>query len=222
MRPTLVALFLGIWFVLAIAMPAQAIQFFEGNIGVDGHWLHVLDAKSLSTRVYWYHTSGPYALHVANDEAMTDVVWSADGVTDNYATPVVGAGFYYIQVVDHEGSSEVRALEVLADHAPPVASILHFEDGLFEIEVSDDTVLRLVKFYAGGVYVGARGLMTYDKRYHDLYGKLRRSDGVPRMLYFEYDPPKRKGKGKGRKRSALPTIFVEDVLWNATMEVLSQ
>jgi hypothetical protein len=183
---------------------AWSVQLFEGNLGYDGDWLHVIDSSAMSDRVYWYDlgTDVTYRFQLAHDETYLGIVLDVEGIESNYVEPDVGPGIYSFRVsaMDATGAvvsrSDTGTLEVVADKASPSARIASptggqtFQKGEtieIELEVSDDTVLNLARFTIGGEYAGVLGLRTENY-------KVSPSFGESRIVTFQYPIPT-KGPG---------------------------
>lgn len=195
-RNVLVAALLTLFLAPATA---HAVTLFEGNVGTESHWLQVLGSTSMGERVYWYEVLGAssYQAQFASDAAFGDVVADFAAITTNYVAPRLGEGFYYFRVraVGSGGVptpwSRTGTLEVLEDVAAPRATIVSPAPGqtvsrgellTIQLEVADDTVLRLAQFMIGGVYVGTVGLKTEDS-------KVVPSLDEPRIVSFDATIP---------------------------------
>ncbi|MHC4859861.1 MAG: Ig-like domain-containing protein [Planctomycetota bacterium] len=160
---------------------AWSVQIFEGNLGYDGDWLHVIDAEGMGSRVYWYESPDDvtYRVQFARDEAFDVVVSDMGQVVNNYVAPGLAPGFYYFRVseTNSEGNSggwsERGTLAVVEDREAPSLEIISPVDGQtfyqgetlsVELEVSDDSVLHRARFAADGSYAGALGLKTENSR----------------------------------------------------------
>ena len=212
--------------LLLLPSTALSVQLFEGNLGLDGDWLQVLDVTTMSDRIYWYDVGGDVSYHV---EFSTDAEFSAiaaefDGATMNYVVPDLGLGFYHFRVsaIDSTGavvsSSKSGTLEVIEDTEFPKASILSPAEGQsfsqgdtvsIELEVSDDTVLRLARFTINGEYVGVLGLKAENL-------KLKLSMGTSRTVTFAYQIPT---SGKSGPMDIL--VSVSDVAYKSILRTVT-
>ena len=140
-----------------------------------------------------------------------------DGIAKNYIEPDVAPGLYFFRVsaVDVSGAvvstSESGTFEVVVDRAPPSAKIVSPADGQvfqkgetvsIQLEVSDDTLLRLARFTIGGEYVGVLGLKTENY-------KVKPSFGETRTVRFDYVLPT-----TGPSGALEISVDVSDVLYN--------
>lgn len=189
---------------LMLLLPAASfsLELFDGNLGYDGNWLHVIDAPAMTDRVYWEDLGADftYQAQCATDLGFQAVVVEEAALDTNYMTPALPAGAYYFRAreVDSSGTpggwSAAGTLDVVEDTAWPGAQILSPLSGSFsagdpiaiELEVVDDTVLHVAQFRLNGEYVGALGLKTENY-------KVKPSFGVPRTVVFETEVPKGKG-----------------------------
>jgi len=188
-------------------LPNQALslRLFEGNLGYDSDWLYVLDSTAMGDRVYWYDLGDDvtYEAQFALDESFEAPVLDLVNIVDNYVEPGLGPDFYYFRAREVHFSnaagswSETGTLEVVEDREPPTVRILAPLDGqvfmrqdtlAVQLEVSDDTVLRLARFTIGGDYAGTLGLKTENS-------KVKPSFGEPRTVAFNVQIPKNAGKG---------------------------
>ena len=214
--------------VLAVALlpsTALSVELFEGNLGVEGDWLQVLDSTNIGDRVYWYEVLGDvsYEVQFAADQGFSNVVLQEDQILTNYVTPGLGLGFYYFRVraIDALGApsawSKTGTLEVIEDLESPTAMILSPLDGTtvakgeqisIELEVADDTLLHLAQFRVGGVYVGTIGLKTENY-------KLNPSFGEPRTVFFNCQIP-----AKGNAGALEISVVVTDVLYRSAQQTI--
>jgi hypothetical protein len=196
------------------------LQLFEGNLGYDSEWLHVLDAPAMGDQVFWYGLGDDvtYQVQFANDSAFTEVVLDEPGIVPNYIVPDLGAGFYHFRVRETHFSgvagswSRTGTLEVAEDLTRPLARILSpvagqtFSPGStipIELEVSDDTLLHLARFTVGGDYAGILGLKAENS-------KLVPSFGESRTVRFDYQLP-----SKGKPGPVMISVDVTDVTHKA-------
>ena len=202
--------------------PPSAPRLVAGNIGWGGgHWLHVLDAPTMSGSISWYALNDDvtYQVQLATDASFNAIVFDLDNVDQTWIEPNLPADFYYFRIgaTDSSGNSgpwsETGTLEIAEDREPPSAAIISPTEGqafsqgeslAIELEVSDDTVLRLALFTINGEYVGALGLNAVD-------WKLVPSFGTARTVVFETEIPK---KGKGSSLEIV--VIVSDVVGNET------
>jgi hypothetical protein len=221
-------------FALALAPSAARSQvdegpaaprLFEGNLGEGGDWLHVLDAPTLSDRIYWYwdpDSGFSYQVQVATDAGFLNVVSDMDAIEQNWVAPNVEPGFYYFHVraTDAAGQtgpwSYAGTLDLVVDEESPKAQILSpvagqaFSAGdtiSIELRVSDDTVLRNARFTLNGAYAGTLPLATENF-------KLNPSFGEPRTVSFQVTAPK--------KSSALEIqAIVTDVMYKPAVATVT-
>ncbi len=196
----------------------SAPRLFEGNLGFDGDWLYVFGSSTMSSRVYWYALSDDviYQVQFATDEGFTSVVSDVDGVDLNWVEPYLDPGFYYFRVRATDFSantgpwSATGTVAVVADSEVPSAAILSPQEGdsftkggtiSIELEVSDDTILRLARFTINGDYAGFLGLKTKDL-------KLFPSFGESRTVVFDAEVPK-------NAKSLEIMVTVSDVMYNS-------
>jgi hypothetical protein len=175
---------------------AAAVQLYEGNLGYECDWLHVMNSKKMSDRVYCYVSpdDATYQVQFALDDAFVDVVSDMGEVATNYVAPGLAPGFYYFRVraFDLDGNagswSNTGTLQVVEDREAPSLEILSPVDGqtyskgdrlFITLEVPDDTVLDSARFTIDGTYAGVLGLKTEDF-------KLVPSFGESRTVVFEY------------------------------------
>ena len=207
-------------FLALILLPQTAfsLELFEGNIGYEGDWLHVLDAPGMGDRIYWYGLGDEvtYQVQCANDIEFTSMVLDEGGIVPNYVVPDLAPGFYNFRVREAHSSgvtgswSDTGTLEVVEDLEPPQAQINFPVSGQtlspgdtipIALEVSDDTVLHLARFTIGGDYAGILGLKTENY-------KVKPSFGESRIVVFDYQLP--------TKRGALEiSVIVTDVAGNS-------
>ena len=198
--------------------PPDAPRLVAGNKGwAGGHWLHVLDAPTMSARISWYALNDDvtYEVQMATDASFDAIVFDMDGIAERWIEPSLPAGFYHFRVgaTDSSGNagpwSATGTLECAADSEPPIATIISPTEGqtfsskgtlAIELEVSDDTVLRMAEFTLNGAWAGSLGLQAVDY-------KLVTSFGIARTVVFEADP-----KGK----SVEIVVTVSDVVGNET------
>ena len=202
-----------------------APELFEGNLGENGDWLHVLDAPTLSDRIYWYwdpNAGNTFQVQVATDAGFQNVVSDMDGIEQNWVAPNVEPGFYYFHVratdiASRTGPwSDAGTLELVVDEESPQAQILSplpgqaFSAGgtlTIELQVADDTVLRKVHFMLNGEAAGSFGLSTENL-------KLKPSFGVSRTVSFQVTVPK--------KASSLEIqAMVSDVMYKTTVAAVT-
>jgi hypothetical protein len=205
--------------LVLLPQTAFSLQLFEGNIGYEGDWLHVIDAPAMGDRIYWYGLSDEvtYQVQCANDTEFTSVVLDEGGVVPNYAVPDLAPGFYHFRVRESysgvAGSwSDTGTLEVVEDLEPPQAQITFPVSGQtfsqgdtipIALEVSDDTVLHLARFTIGGDYAGILGLKTENY-------KVKPSFGEPRIVVFDYQLP-----ANGKAGALEISVNVTDVANNS-------
>ncbi len=198
-------------FRVARSVPKRCGLLFPGNTGYDGHWLQVVGAASMK-HVSWNELNDEvtYQIQLATDASFNDIVLYLPEVAETTIEPNLPPGFYYFRIgaTDLSGNvgpwSDTGTLERVADTEPPIAAILSalLEGQILtlELEVSDDTVLRLAQFSINGEYVGSLGLKTENY-------KVVPSFGIPRTVVFESEIPK-----KGSNRSPQVTADVGDVV----------
>ena len=184
--------------LVLLPQTAFSLELFEGNIGYEGDWLHVLDAPGMGDRIYWYALGDEvtYQVQCANDIEFTSVVVDESGIVPNYVVPDLAPGFYQFRVRESfsgvTGSwSDTGTVEVVEDLEPPQAQIVSPVAGQtlsqgdtipIALEVSDDTVLHLARFTIGGDYAGILGLKTENY-------KVKPSFGESRIVVFNYQLP---------------------------------
>jgi hypothetical protein len=205
--------------LLALPQTAFSLDLFEGNLGYESDWLHVLDAPAMGDRVYWYTLGDDvtYQFQCAADAEFVDIVLDERGIVPNYIAPDLGPGFCYFRVRETHSSgvtgawSDVGTLEVIEDREAPQAKILSPVDGQtfasgetisIQLAVSDDTVLHLARFTIGDKYAGTLGLKAENN-------KLAPSFGKPRTVSFDYTLP------KGKKGPLTIFVDVSDVAYRS-------
>lgn len=183
--------------LLALPQTAFSVRLFEGNLGNDREWLHVIDAPAMVDRVYWYPEPGEptYEIEFATDADFANVVLAAGAIEKNYFAPGLPVGSYHFRVRvmgEQDWSDPTGTLTVIADEEFPQAAILSPQPGEtfaagevipIEIEVSDDTVPHLARFTVDGEYAGILGLMTENQKVKPSYGEARRW-----IFHFECPP----------------------------------
>jgi hypothetical protein len=202
--------------------PPDAPRLVAGNIGWGGgHWLYVLDAPSMSGRISWYALNDDvtYQVQLATDASFNAIAFDLDGLDQTWIEPNLPAGFYYFRVGASDASgnhgpwSTTGTAQRVEDSEPPSVTIISpsaeqppsgGETVAIELEVVDDTVLRLALFSINGEYVGSLGLNGVD-------WKLVPSLGTPRIVVFDAPMPK-----KGNSSSLDIVVTVTDVVGNAT------
>jgi hypothetical protein len=204
---------------------AAAVRLFEGNLGYECGWLHVMNSGKISDRVYWYTSpdEASYQVQFALDDDFVDVVSDMGEVATNYVAPGLAPGFYYFRVraFDLDGNagswSNTGTLEVVEEMEAPSLEILSPADGQIyskgdrlsiTLEVSDDTVLDMARFTIDGAYAGVLGLKTENF-------KLAPSFGEPRTVVFEYQIPP-----TGKAGPLEISVMLSDVAYNTVVETV--
>ena len=201
--------------LLLFPATAGSLELFDGNLGYDGEWLHVIDAPGMGNSIYWQDlgVDFTYDVNVALDDGFGgfgESVVQISEVETNYAEMDLPVGDYVFRVreVDASGAagswSDTGSLTVIEDLESPKARILRADSVgdvvSIELEVSDDTVLRLARFTINGEYAGAVGLKTENF-------KIKPSFGQPRIVVFEHPLP------KGKKGQVTISVVVSDVTY---------
>jgi hypothetical protein len=211
----------AVFFALVLLpQTAFSLELFEGNVGYEGDWLHVLEAPAMGDQIYWYDLGDEvtYQVQCANDIDFTSLVLNEGGIVPNYVVPDLGPGFYHFRVRESHSSgvtgswSDTGTLEVVEDLELPQAQIVSpvagqtFSQGdtiPIELEVSDDTVLHLARFTIGGDYAGILGLKTENY-------KVKPSFGESRFVVFNYQLP-----ANGKSGALEISVDVTDVAHNS-------
>jgi hypothetical protein len=195
------------------------LDIFEGNLGYEGDWLHVINAPAMGDRVYWYGLGDDvtYQFQCAADVGFSEVVLDESGIASNYIEPYLNPGFCHFRVREAHSSgvtgawSDIGTLDVVEDVESPQARILSpvagqtFSSGdtiSIQLEVSDDTVLHLARFTIGGKYAGTLGLKAQNNKVYPSFGESR-------TVAFDYTLP------KGKKGALEIFVDVSDVTRNS-------
>ncbi len=206
--------------LMLLPTSAFSVELFEGNLGYNGDWLHVMDAPAMGNRIYWYDLGDDvtYQVQCATDPTFSSLALEESGVVTNYVEPSLGPDFYHFRVREVHSSgamgswSPTGTLHIVEDIEWPRAEILSplsnqtFESGAtvsIELKVSDDTVLHLARFTINGEYAGTLGLKAENH-------KIRPSFGEPRTVVFDYQVPT-----TGKTGPLEISVIVYDVTYKA-------